>query len=358
MAGHTQMQGSACPEKRWLVGITDHIVPPADIEQEAFPEAEFLFLSGPGETDESNRQWQQVDALLAWHRPIGRAITPLLDSCKIVVRYGVGFDTVDVGALAERGIRLCNTPDYGTEEVADTACAMILAVQRKLIEYDRACRGFEDTWQENVFTPHARTSEQVLGVIGVGRIGTAVVNRMKPFRYRIVGYDPYQPSGHEKAIGYERFDSMEELLAEADIVTLHCPLTDETRGMMDREFFDRMKPGASLVNTARGGILADLDCLEAVLRSGHLASAALDVLPSEPPEDHPLIRAWRDRAPWLRGRLIITPHTAWHSDRAWYEMRYKAAQTARMYLVSGKLRNLIAPAGGSGAPELGRQGDR
>ena len=327
----------------WIVGITDHIVPPADIEQEAFPGAEFRFLSDWRASEKSSEGWRQADALLVWHWVVDPATVALLDRCQIVVRYGVGYDLVDVQALAKRGIPLCNTPDYGTEEVADAACAMILTLQRKILAYDRACRGYAPGWQENLLRPHQRTSAQTLGIIGVGRIGTAVVNRMKPFGYRIVGYDPYQPSGHEKAVGYRRVHSLEELLSQADIVSVHCPLTTETRGMVDAKFLRGMKPGSSLVNTARGRILASLDCLEDALRSGHLASAALDVLPDEPPKDHPLIRAWREDAPWIRGRLLINPHVAYYSEQGWYEMRFKAAETARMYLVTGKLRNYIEP---------------
>ena len=282
-----------------------------------------------------------MDALLVWHWVVDQATVEVLDHCKIAVRYGVGYDLVDVQALAARGIPLCNTPDYGTEEVADTACALILAIQRQIVAYDRACRAYTEGWQEHPIETQQRTNVQTLGVIGVGRIGTAVVNRMKPFGCRILGYDPYVPSGHEKAVGYERTYSLDTLLAESDIVTVHCPLTDETRGMIDAAFLARMKPGAALVNTARGRVLASLDCLEEVLRSGHLAYAGLDVLPDEPPEDHPLLDAWRADEPWLSGRLVINPHAAYYSAQGWVEMRHKAAETARMFLLDDKLRNLI-----------------
>ncbi len=329
--------------KRWVVGITDHIVPPADIEEAAFPEADFRFLPDWHTGQEARRAWQQADALLVWHWVVDGQTAGLLDRCRIVVRYGVGYDLVDVAALAARDIPFCNTPDYGTEEVADAACGMILAIQRQLLAYDRACRHYAEGWQENLLHPQHRTAKRTLGVVGVGRIGTAVVLRMKPFGYRILGYDPYKPSGHEKAVGYQRTESLEELLAEADIVTIHCPLTEETRGMIDAAFLGRMKPGSALVNTARGRILADLDCLHEALRGGRLAYAATDVLPDEPPEDHPLLAAWREDTEWLRGRLLITPHVAYYSEQGWHEMRYKAAQTARMCLVDGRLRNRIEP---------------
>ena len=331
-------------ENKWVVGITDYIQPPADIEQKAFAEAQFRFLPDWREGNAQAEQWRRVDALLAWHLQINSRAAELLDRCKIVVRYGVGYDTVGVNALAKRGIPFCNTPDYGTEEVADTACAMVLGIVRKVWLYDRAAGGYaEGTWQENLLRPHERTNTLTVGIIGVGRIGTAVVNRLKPFGFRIVGYDPYQPSGQEKAVGYERLGRQDELLEQADIVTIHCPLTDETRGMIDDEFFGRMKKGSSLVNTARGGIIDGLECLQRALRSGRLACAGLDVLPDEPPKEHSLLREWRADEQWLRGRLIINPHAAYYSEQGWYEMRYKAAETARMFLEHGKLRNVIEP---------------
>ena len=328
-------------QKVWRVGITDHIEAPADIEAAGFPEARFVFLGDWRAGDEQRRLWGEMDALLVWHWRVDPETVAVLDRCRILVRYGVGYDLVDVGALAAARIPFANTPDYGTEEVADAACAMILAVQRQIVTYDRWCRTFTSGWQEHVLTPQQRTGVQTLGVIGVGRIGTAVVNRMKPFGFRLLGYDPYQPSGHEKAVGYERAHSLDELLARSDTITLHCPLTSETRGMVDAEFLAKMKSGASLVNTARGGILAGLDPLEQALRSGHLACAYLDCLPHEPPEAHPLLAAWRADEDWLRGRLLITPHCAYYSAQGWYEMRYKAAETARLWLAEGRLRNKI-----------------
>lgn len=330
-------------EKRWVVGITDYIIPPADIESRAFPEAEFCFLPDWRKTEAGISQWRNVDALLVWHWHVDQQTIDLLDRCRVVVRYGVGYDLIDVASLAGRGIPLCNTPDYGTEEVADTACAMILALQRKILTYDRASRTITTGWQENLIKPQRRTNTQNLGIIGVGRIGTAVVNRMRPFGYRIFGYDPYQPSGHEKAIGYNRVNSLDELLSVADIISIHCPLTPETRGMIDESFIDKMRPGSALVNTARGAIIKDLGLLESALKSGQLASVALDVLPDEPPVAHSLIQAWRKDEAWLGGRLIINPHSAYYSEEGWYEMRYKAAETVRMYLIEGRLRNLIDP---------------
>ncbi len=309
--------------------------------QDALEEAEFVFLSDWRASESNRKVWQEVDAILLWHWHMDEATAEVLENCKVVVRYGVGYDLVDMEALKKHNLPLCNTPDYGTEEVADAACAMILAIQRKIVTYDRACRNYSSGWQENLLKPHQRTSDQAVGLIGVGRIGTAVVNRLKPFGYRIMGYDPYQPSGHEKAVGYNRVNSLDELLSECDIVSLHCPLTDETRGMVNSDFIGRMKAGASLVNTARGQILENLDCIEQGLREGQLESIGFDVLPDEPPKEHSLLSAWRNDEEWILGRVIITPHVGYYSQRGWYEMRYKAAETARMCLADGKLRNRI-----------------
>ena len=325
------------------VGITDHITPPADIEQAGFPEAEIHFLAD-WRTDAAQRDlWPRMDALLVWRWPMNTATLDLAQRCRIVVRYGVGYDCIDIADLTRRNIAFSNNPDYGTAEVADTACALILALQRKILSYDRACRQFTRGWMEHVQPPLGRTSDQTLGIVGMGRIGTAVALRMRGFGYRIVGLDPYQPWGHEKAIGYERVRHLDDLLATADIVSLHCTLTPETRGMINRNRLQRMKPGASIVNTARGQLFEDLNIVEQALREGRLASAAFDALPTEPPGDQPLIRAWRNDEPWLRGRLIITPHTAFFSDQASYELRFKAAETARLFLTEDYHRNFVAP---------------
>ena len=174
----------------------------------------------------------------------------------------------------------------------------------------------------------------------IGRIWIAL--RENEERTRMLGYDPYLPRGHDRALGYQRCDSLDELLEQSDFVTLHCPLTEETRGFIDAGRLARIKPGAVLINVARGALLDSLDSLEKVLRSGRLAAAGLDVLPEEPPGPHSLLDAWRSREPWLAGRLVVTPHNAFYSERSWYEARFKAAETARLYLEGAPLRNAIA----------------
>jgi phosphoglycerate dehydrogenase-like enzyme len=286
---------------------------------------------------------EDVEVLLVWHERIDDAYVDRFPRLRGVVRYGVGYDSLDLECLSRRGIVACNTPDYGTEEVADTAIAMILNIARGISRYDVSCRTHMDgTWQENTIPEIRRTSDLTLGVIGAGRIGGSVLLRASALRFDTVFFDPYKPRGHEKMLGARRVDSLPELLHTVDIVSIHVPLSDETRGMVDSQFVETMKAGSSLVNTARGAIVSDVEVFHEPLQSGHLSSVALDVLPDEPPKDTPLIRAWRERDPLFDGRLIINPHSAFYSQQAYVEMRRKAAENASRALSGQTPFNVIS----------------
>jgi phosphoglycerate dehydrogenase-like enzyme len=328
--------------KKYVVGITDHMIGAPNLEAELLgDDFEIDFFDTTDETLFAPERLARVDALMVWGARLGPRSIVHLARCKGVVRYGVGYEKIDLAALAGAGIPFANNPDYGTEEVADHALAMLLSLQRRLWEHDARARGYTSGWQVHSLKPLSRSNRVTVGVVGVGRIGTAVVNRLKPFGYRILGYDPGQPPGHEKAVGYQRTDNLGELLAQSDIVTLHCPTTDETRGMLGADGLARLKTGAILINTARGELVDDFDALEASLRSGRLAAAAIDTLVQEPPRNAPLLSAWRNREAWLEGRLVITPHNAFYSDHAAVEMRHNAVKTVKILLEDGKLRNQI-----------------
>ena len=325
-----------------IVGITDHYRPPFDTEEKALGGGvEFIDFNSRNEVDFDEDALRKVDVLLVFHARVTERTIERLDNCKIVVRYGVGVDNMSLEALKNKGIPLCNTPDYGIEEIAATAAAHILNLWRRISAYDQACRGYEGGWAQNIIRPIIRISEGTLGVAGTGRIGAALIRYMTPYGCRILGFDKYQPAARAQEMGYTRVETLDELLAESDFVSLHCVLTKETAGMVDDNFIAAMKPGALLVNTARGGLFRDLDVLERGLRSGHLGGLGTDVLPEEPPGDHPLIRAWRDFEPWLGGRLVVTPHTAYYSESALYDMRFKAAETAALFLERNELRNRV-----------------
>lgn len=289
-------------------------------------------------------RWRAADAVMLFRFRLDAARVGMLERCRIVVRYGVGVDRVDRIALASRGIPLCTTPDYGTTEVADHAVSMILALRRGLLAYDGALRAdLRGNWGWETAAGLRRMGAQRAAIVGLGRIGTAVALRLKAFGVDVVFHDPYLPQGVDRALGLRRAETLEEALAGADILTIHAPLTRRTKGLIDAAALARLAPGAVVVNTARGGIL-DLDALAAALTAGHVQAAGLDVLADEPPDpSHPLIAAWIAGNPTIAGRLIITPHAAFHSPEAQADMRRKAAETAALYLREGRLRNVYPP---------------
>ena len=273
-----------------------------------------------------------TEVLLVWHDQIDEAYIRRLPALRGVQRYGVGYDNLDLPALKKHGIIACNNPDYGVDEVSDTAVAMILNIARGVTVYDHAARSYRTTWQENVNPAIRRTSDTVVGVVGAGRIGGSVLLKCRAIGFQTVFYDPYRDRGYEKMLQSRRVDSLEDLLEQSDIVSVHTPLNDETRGMIDASFLGSMKPGSALVNTARGGLLKSTDLLFDALGSGHLASVALDVLPQEPPGDDDLINAWRKAEDWVQGRLLINPHSSYYSSASSLELRRNAARNAlRIY---------------------------
>ena len=238
-----------------------------------------------------------------------------IPKCRVIVRAGVGFDQIDLEAAGRAGIPVCNTPDYGTSEVADHAIALMLALTRGIVTFhEHLLRDPFAGFDSGLAPLVRRLRRRTFGVVGFGRIGTAAALRAKAFGFRIVGFDPYVSAGTEIAIGIERVGSLEALLDVADVVSLHCPLTAETKEMIGAEAFRRMKPTAILVNTARGQIV-DVAALMAAIRSGVIGGAGIDVLPVEPPNPNDEIAvAYRDlEAAGLAGRLILTPHAAWAS---------------------------------------------
>ena len=264
---------------------------------------------------------------------------------RVVVRMGVGYDRIDRAACAARGITVCNVPDYGTMEVADHAMALTLALRRGIaLHLDAQRRPVPAEWVQIEGKLMRRLGDQTFGIVGLGRIGTATALRARAFGFRVVFFDPALPNGADRALGIARARSLDDLLAQSDVLSLHVPLTPGTRNLVGAAELARLPDGAVLVNTARGPVL-DLDALEAALRSGRLAGAGLDVLSEEPPSDNPpaLLTAYRRREAWLEGRLIITPHIAFHTPEAWADIRRKGAETMAAALFSNAPQNVIAP---------------
>lgn len=286
--------------------------------------------------------WQRAEAMVTGlQMPIDAAVLARAPNLKIISRLGVGYDLIDIDAARARNIPVCNVPDYGTHEVADHAIALLLGLTRGVVGYNDRFRSSRDGWSYAAGETVVRLAGRTLGIVGLGRIGTACALRAKGFGLAVAAYDPYLPDGQELALGVSRYENFEALLAGVDFLSIHAPLTDETRGLIGPETIAMMKPGLVLINTARGPI-CDLDAVHDGLKSGQIGAAGLDVLPIEPPpEDHPLIKAWRAGADWIHGRLIITPHAAFFSPTGLKYLREKAIRTAIDYLRHGKLRNCV-----------------
>jgi lactate dehydrogenase-like 2-hydroxyacid dehydrogenase len=314
------------------------------IEAQVFDSRATLSIYRPRETASiSEDTWRTCDAIVCYHDlMLDEALVPRLERCRLIVRAGVGFDQIAIAACAAHGIPVCNTPDYGTTDVADHAIALTLALARGIVAYHVALKAdLNSGWDFAAPPTIRRLSGSVFGVVGLGRIGTATALRAKALGMQVVFFDPYRPTGTELALGLTRVRSLAELLAVADVVSLHAPLSDETKAMIDGAAVSRMKPGAMLVNTARGPIV-DPDAVLEGLRSGQLAGAALDVLPVEPPVgDEPLLVAWRNGDPALASRLILSPHAAFYSASSLVDLRRKSAEVVVDYLFSGRLRDCV-----------------
>ncbi|WP_431282982.1 C-terminal binding protein [Humitalea sp. 24SJ18S-53] len=287
----------------------------------------------------------EVDGLFIFRHWLRAADIARFPKLKVVVRMGVGYDRLDRKTLAERQVRVCNVPDYGTMEVADHAIALALSLRRGIIlHHDAQRRGAP--WRYIDSPVIQRPQTRTFGIVGLGRIGTAAALRARAFGWRVVFFDPYLPNGVDRALGIERARSLHDLLRQSDTLSLHTPQTPGTIGMIGAAELALLPAGALVVNTSRGPVM-DIEALYDAMKDGQVAGAGLDVVPVEPPA-LPLPRlmaAYNERAPWLEGRLVITPHSAFHTPEAWADIRRKSAETMRDVLVDGLRTNIIPPEG-------------
>ncbi|MBM3992699.1 MAG: C-terminal binding protein [Planctomycetes bacterium] len=276
------------------------------------------------------RLGSDADVLLVYHTiKITEKTIATLHKCKGIIRCGVGYDNVDIHAAGSRGIVVCNVPDYGTEEVADHALLMLLAIVRRFLPSQQSVSA--GNWNYTIAIDTPRLRGRTLGIIGCGRIGTAMALRAKAVGLRVVIFDPYKPDGLEKALGVERVHRLDDLLRQSHIVSVHCPLTPETRHILNARTLSQLPRGAYVVNTARGPCVDANGLLEA-LESGQVAYAALDVVEVEPLNDERLRQ---------HPRIVLTPHTAFYSIEGYQEMRSKGAEEARRIALGEKVRNPV-----------------
>jgi lactate dehydrogenase-like 2-hydroxyacid dehydrogenase len=286
--------------------------------------------------------WARADAVIVRYMPIDSNVIPLLKKARIVVRNGVGFDVIDLKATGEAGIPACNVPDYGTTEVADSAIAMMLTFARGTAALDAALRADLKTgWTHEHNVTAKRLRGATFGVVGLGRIGTAAGLRARAFGMNVAFYDPWLPNGAELSFGFTRARTLNDLLGISDVVSIHSPLTTETRGLINAAAVAAIKPGAFIISTARGAI-CDTSALVEGLKSGKLGAVGLDVLPKEPgTTDDPFVAAWKANEPWIRGRALLNPHSAFYSPDSNRDLRTKALETALFYLRDGTLGNCV-----------------
>jgi D-3-phosphoglycerate dehydrogenase/C-terminal binding protein len=282
--------------------------------------------------DENELRGEVEDAavIISWHQvPLRGATLRRLTRCRGIVRAAVGVDTIDLVEAGRLGIPVCNVPDYGTEEVADHTLALILALLRKL----PAARKHVDAggWEWRALGSVARLRGLRLGIVGLGRIGIAVARRAVPFGFDISFYDPHLPSGIDKALGIARHESLDALFAAADVVTLHVPLTGESRGMVNGELLRRARPGLVLVNTARGELVDHAALIDALDR-GQVGHVGLDVVAGEPSIPRQLV---------ADDRVILTPHAGFYADASLSELRTKAAGAAIRFLRGEHERSIV-----------------
>lgn len=324
------------------VVITDFVAGPLEVERRVLGEvAEIVALDASSE-DEIVGQIEEADAIMMYHTVSITAKTiERLKHCKLIVRCGVGYDNVDWRLARQRGIAVANVPDYGTEEVADSAIGMTLALTRGIHLFNSRLREKQGEWLYKQAYPIWRLRGRTFGIIGLGRIGTASALRAKALGMDVIFYDPYVPDGRDKAIGVRRVETLDELLAQSHVISPHCPLTAETQHIINAAAIAKMKPGSFLVNTSRGGVV-DVSAIPDALASGHLAGAGIDVLEIEPPPDHyPLLKAWRDPNHAAYHRLIVNPHAAFYSEEGMTEMRSKGSESCRRALLGLPLRNVV-----------------
>jgi len=305
------------------VFVTDYTIADVmDVEQAILDEIDAEIVRAQCSSEEEVlAQIGDPDAIITQWAPVTRRVLSGLTKCKVVSRNGIGVDNIDLAACRDLGIAVLNIPAYCTPEVADHALSLALALCRKVLPITDLVRG--GTWTtEPLIKPVRRLSELTFGIIGLGRIGTAVAQRARPFFRSVIACDPY--------ITDERFCTAdvckrthEEVFAEADIITLHVPLGESTRHLVNAERLSLMKPGSYVINTCRGPVV-DTNALVAALESGRLAGAGLDVHDPEPlPMDHPLRRF---------PNVIITPHVAYYSAEAVLQARRETAQNIVLFM--------------------------
>ncbi|MGK3123852.1 C-terminal binding protein [Candidatus Pantoea formicae] len=293
---------------------------------------EFIVVPKSASQEERAKALLQADALMIREAPLPLEYIALLDKCQAIVRYGVGVDNVDLSAAKEKGIYVANVPDYGSEDVAEHALALLLATTRRLTS--RNTQVHAGQWNIGQAEPMYRLSGKVLGIVGFGRIARCLAAKASGIGFsRMLVCDPLLNDVDAMAAGVEKV-TLEQLCQQADLISLHVPLSEKTRHLIGAEQLALMKPTTIVVNTSRGGLI-DENALYQALIENRLYAAGLDVFEQEPVrQDHPLLTL---------PNVICTDHTAWFTEESVTELQRKAAQEVLRIFEGNKPLNWVNP---------------
>lgn len=300
--------------------LTGTVLPNSDVEKEIVEEA-----GGSLTTIDVSSKEELIESatdpvgIMTIETEIEKSVMDAFPNLEFISVHGIGVDMIDLDAATERGIPVFNTPHYCLEEVATHTLSLILACERRVCQFNSSVKAGE--WDYKSEGPLRRLSTKTVGIVGCGDIGLEVVKRLKGFDVDILGYDPYVSEEEMSQYGIRKAD-FEDLCESSDVITVHTPLTESTRGLVDASAFESMEPGVTIINAARGEII-DQEALYEAIESGTVAYAGLDVLESEPPEDHRLLEL---------DNVDVTPHAAWYSEDALAELQRQAGENVATFL--------------------------
>jgi D-3-phosphoglycerate dehydrogenase len=314
---------------KYFVAVADSVFPNLDPARDVLSAiGADIQLAAEPTPDAIMKLAKDADGVLVTYAKITADMIRQMTKCRIISRFGIGVDNVDIPVATEKGIVVTKVPDYCIDEVSDHAMALLLSAVRKIpMGTEQVHAG---TWKMPNFVPIHRLRGSVLGLAGFGRIPQLVAPKAQAFGMKVIAFDPYLPKEVFTKAGVEQVD-FPTLLKRSDYISVHSPLTPETKGLFNADAFKQMKKGAYIVNTARGPVI-DEQALAAAIDSGHIAGAGLDVMTTEPPVNSPLIG---------KKNVIITPHTSFYSDESLVELQTKAAQEVANVLTGKAARNPV-----------------
>ncbi len=313
---------------KYKVVLTDNIFPDLDLERSMLASVDAELLEAK-DNDHMLKLITDADAVINTYAKMSASVIEKLQKCKIIVRNGIGVDTIDIKAASEKRIIVANVPSYCIDEVATHATALILACHRKIFYLEKKVKA--GIWNVKLAAPITAPELSYVGLAGFGRIPRQVCKKVQALGFNVIAYDPYV--AQEDADEYNvKMVNIPTLLKESDYISIHCPLTEETKGMFNYEAFKQMKKTAFIINTARGAVINEKELI-AALQEGLIAGAALDVLEKDGiTPDHPLLKM---------DNVIITPHAAWYSEQSIIRRRKQTIEAVINVLNGGEPESFV-----------------